>query len=242
MEMPAGNPEHEPARRRLSLLTWGSRRCPGPRAGPRAPSSFLPWLASRPARSLGPQPGLVSHARPGSDSGCCAPGSPAGAYPGPQPLEGANPGRARAPREETGISRGHRAFAVLTPLLRSRCRAPPPGLIPPKLISRTCQLALVWERLQNLEIGGAHGRSQRPPPPSTTPGSAWRGLSGAIGGCGVCLEPTSQTHGPAPRRPSPKLPEAPRPPGRCSLPLEGSQGTQPPGFSQTQICPILLTS
>lgn len=28
---------------------------------------------------------------------------------------------------------------------------------------------------------------------------------------------------------------------RCSLPLEGGQGTQPPGFSQTQICPTLLT-
>ena len=28
---------------------------------------------------------------------------------------------------------------------------------------------------------------------------------------------------------------------RCSLPLEGGQGTEPPGFSQTQICPILLT-
>lgn len=28
---------------------------------------------------------------------------------------------------------------------------------------------------------------------------------------------------------------------RCRLPLEGGQGTEPPGFSQTQICPILLT-
>ena len=118
------------------------------------------------------------------------------------------PERALAPREETDISRGQLPSLCPRLSIAAGARAPPLGLMPPKLISRTCQFALVWKRLKNLEICRGHGR----------PRSPQFCLARAVGrsrGCGVCLEPTSQTRSPAPPRPSPKLPDAPRRPGRA---------------------------
>lgn len=178
----AGNPEHEPARRRLSLLTLGLRRCPGP--GPAAGSLLPP--ASRLARSAA-LVGVPRRCRSGS--GRQAPGSPAGADPGPQLRERADP-------REPGRHGRRRAFHVGI-CLRScsrlcfAARAGPRGSDihptprPPKLISRTCQFALVWKILKNLETFGN----------TAAPGSLPRCLARAVGrsrGCGVCLDPTSQ--------------------------------------------------
>lgn len=48
METPARNPEHEPARRRLLLLTLGSRHYPGPWSAPVLPPPCCPSLPASP--------------------------------------------------------------------------------------------------------------------------------------------------------------------------------------------------
>lgn len=158
METPARSPEHEPARRRLSLLTWGSRRCPGPGSTPRAPSSRLQ------ASSLGLQRWSPSHT--------CPDVTPDGRRRPPPAAPGrCQAQRALAPRQETGISRGHLPSLLLAPLLGGGARAPLLGLPHSKLISPTCQFALVWKILKNLETFG----DTAAPDPS---GSARPGLSG----------------------------------------------------------------
>lgn len=127
----AGNPEHEPARRRLSLLTLGSRQCPGPRPARGHPPPSCP---RPPASSLAPSAALVGFPRLSrADTGCHAPRSPAGADPSPQPRESANPERTLVPREEIGFSRGHLPLLLLAPLLRGRRQGPSARTYPPEV-------------------------------------------------------------------------------------------------------------
>lgn len=208
MEAPARNPEHEPARRRLLLLTLGSRHYPGRWS---APCSLLPAaLARLQARSRSAALVGFPHLF-WSDPGCQAPGSTADNDPGPQPRKGANPkepwrhGRRQA--FHVGIcllscwSLSFAARARQGPLLCSDLSSRPTPS--PKLISLTCQFALVWKILKTLEMF-------RDP---AAPGSLQFCLARAVGrsrGCGVCLEPTSQPCSLVPPWPSPKLPDAAR--------------------------------
>lgn len=206
METPAGNPEHEPARRRLSLLTLGSRRCPGP--GP-ARGHPPPPRPRQPAGSLALQQWLVSHACPGLTRGAAHPEGPRA------PTRPAAPRRCQRERASEPRRPGRKWVFHVGVCLRSRSLLfggrPGPlcsDLSPPKLISRTCQFALVWKIL----------KTPRNVPGTRPPASPQRCPARALGrsrGCGVGLEPTAQTRSPAPPRPSPKLPDAPRRPGRA---------------------------
>lgn len=79
----AGNPEHEPARRRLSLLTLGSRHCPGP-CRPRG-TLLPPALSLQQAHSLPLQRWLVSHACPGLTRDAMRPEAPRALTPARSP-------------------------------------------------------------------------------------------------------------------------------------------------------------
>lgn len=189
LETPAGNPEHEPARRRLSLLTLGSRRCPGP--GP-ARGHPPPSCPRPPASSLARSAALVGFPRLSrADTGCRAPRRPAGTDPGPRPRESANPSEpwrhGRKWAFHVGIclrSRSLLSFAAgVRALLLGLIPTPPPTPAP-KLISRTCQFALVWKILKTpRNVPGTR-------PPAIPQFCLARAL-GRSGGCGVCLEPTA---------------------------------------------------
>lgn len=116
VEMPARNPEHEPARCRLSRSTLGSRH--GPASGWPA-GCLLPPAASAasPARLLASelnlQPWSVSHAYAGHTLDVRHPKAPWAQTPARSP--GKLPTQASQRAEETGISRGYLPLLLLAP-------------------------------------------------------------------------------------------------------------------------------